>query len=188
VRRFFLNGVHVMLVVLALLTIVLWSYSYYASEIIGRLTQDQLWQVQLTKGQMGFYIDTIYDSRASYQGFQPYGFFHSKRWIPPAGFPPLAATTGADFHWTLAGFEMASVHPVAWPSITRFVAAPMWFVAIFFLTGPAVKVLRLLRDRNNPVGGKCATCGYDIRHSYGRCPECGSAVSSAATFGPSDQS
>ena len=47
------------------------------------------------------------------------------------------------------------------------------------LTGAAVAATlfggRRVRERR-AVAGLCADCGYDLRQSEGRCPECGAAI------------
>lgn len=54
------------------------------------------------------------------------------------------------------------------------------FIAVQFLIGCIVlSVLRLLGRllrSSEPGPGCCAECGYDLRASHGRCPECGAAI------------
>ncbi len=47
---------------------------------------------------------------------------------------------------------------------------PLWFPAVVFATLPVVWVIP---RRRKYAAGLCAACGYDLRASAGRCPECG---------------
>ena len=53
---------------------------------------------------------------------------------------------------------------------------PFWFLAAAFLAMPLARLVRLARSRRRTRGGLCATCGYDLRASPGRCPECGTST------------
>ena len=62
---------------------------------------------------------------------------------------------------------------------TCFVIVPAWAVALPLAMRPAVCVRRKLRRRcvNGRIAqGRCARCGYDLRATPGRCPECGRAA------------
>jgi hypothetical protein len=54
-----------------------------------------------------------------------------------------------------------------------YVAIPIWFLLplLGFLPGRAV--VRRLRERRHARVGTCRVCGYDLRASPERCPECG---------------
>ena len=55
------------------------------------------------------------------------------------------------------------------------VEAPLWFLAIGFAVLPALNVGWSLRRRSRNSGRRCSTCGYDLRATPERCPECGTA-------------
>ena len=46
---------------------------------------------------------------------------------------------------------------------------------------PAVRVRSLLRERRRKRHGLCLACGYDLRATPGRCPECGHVAADAIT-------
>ena len=52
------------------------------------------------------------------------------------------------------------------------VAFPMWIPAALFAAVPAGRLVRRL-NRRRRAAGLCARCGYDLRATPGRCPECG---------------
>lgn len=67
-----------------------------------------------------------------------------------------------------------------------YVAAPYWFLTIFTIPLPALWVRRSLRRRRERKGlqtGICIQCGYDLRASPNRCPECGAAVPKKSSEG-----
>jgi hypothetical protein len=53
------------------------------------------------------------------------------------------------------------------------VVVPFWFLVILFSILPIVWIRRAIRDRARRAHGLCAQCGYDLRATPGRCPECG---------------
>jgi hypothetical protein len=58
----------------------------------------------------------------------------------------------------------------------RTVVAPAWFVIALSLVLPAsgtLRVTRAVRRHRRLRGGRCAACGYDLRATPERCPECG---------------
>jgi hypothetical protein len=58
---------------------------------------------------------------------------------------------------------------------------PLWFVAGVFGMMPCVW---FLRKRSRPHGGCCSRCGYGLRATPDRCPECGKVPNVASTMSP----
>jgi hypothetical protein len=54
-------------------------------------------------------------------------------------------------------------------------AVPYWFLLLVFLIAPLVW-LRQFRQAPSQRDGFCHHCGYDLRSSIDRCPECGSPI------------
>jgi hypothetical protein len=80
--------------------------------------------------------------------------------------------------FSFAGFEYGDTDYVDnwgdshFPVLSREAAVPLWFVMIVFGTWPIVKLVRIVRHRRD-VPGHCRRCGYDLRATPERCPECG---------------
>jgi len=53
---------------------------------------------------------------------------------------------------------------------------PIWWLLPALAVLPGVGLLNLAQKRRRHASGLCIHCGYDLRHSPDRCPECGSAV------------
>ncbi len=55
----------------------------------------------------------------------------------------------------------------------RFWAVPMWLPCLLLAILPVAWLREVYRRRQLQRTGKCTACGYDLRASPGRCPECG---------------
>ena len=61
----------------------------------------------------------------------------------------------------------------------RSVALPHWFLVAVAAVPPAIwlgRVRRARRTRHRQVNRLCPSCGYDLRATPDRCPECGESV------------
>lgn len=64
-------------------------------------------------------------------------------------------------------------------SIVSQTEVPEWFVALVLAVLPTcwlVRKARAVRRGRRVAAGLCVTCGYDLRASIDRCPECGAAI------------
>lgn len=112
-----------------------------------------------------------YDGR----GERPTGVFHlvQRQWnlrmpaYPPG--TPLLKRLGFDAY----GFYEPALFGGA-PA--RAVWIPYWFLVLLTLTAPTLwlwAVVRRLRRNGRAAFGLCPLCGYDLRATPKRCPECG---------------
>ncbi len=92
---------------------------------------------------------------------------------------PTLLKLGVD--WTYTVEDAADLGIGVWPTVTRLrdpppsvdgqtaVALPFWLLVGGFGVLPIVGLFR----RRQTMPGHCRRCGYDLRASPGRCPECG---------------
>jgi hypothetical protein len=73
-------------------------------------------------------------------------------------------------------YSMVSVDLGLWTGY-RSVALPHWAVAA--LTAASALLFRARRRHLGRCSGLCPTCGYDLRASPERCPECGATPQGA---------
>ena len=80
-----------------------------------------------------------------------------------------AALTSVPRQWPNGGYGSERVP-------ARCLFLPYWLLVVTFAIAPAGYVLDLNRRRLRARRGLCSKCGYDLRESQERCPECGTAV------------
>jgi hypothetical protein len=101
--------------------------------------------------------------------------------------------------WISRGAEVTRVaarHENSWMTSFGYWAAPGWNVhaieyeihywplTFLLAIAPATRVIAEFRRRRRLAAGHCTSCGYDLRATPDRCPECGAdAVSVAARGG-----
>jgi hypothetical protein len=104
------------------------------------------------------------------------------RWLPYSGasghrdlWYGETGTSGFAGVWWYAGKPRGDG---AGPMYELFV--PHWLSALMTSILPAVWLMRWQKRRAGNVRGNCLTCGYDLRATPERCPECGVEVPYAA--------
>lgn len=74
-------------------------------------------------------------------------------------------------------YVRATMYPagtaVPFASGMRFIVVPWWLIILVGLLPSAIYAAMWIRRRRRVTTGMCAACGYDLRASPERCPECG---------------
>jgi hypothetical protein len=64
--------------------------------------------------------------------------------------------------------------------IGTWLVAPYWLLVGLTAIAPLCALMRRRRAARRRPSGVCTTCGYDLRASKERCPECGTPITSNA--------
>ena len=86
----------------------------------------------------------------------------------------------SDWHWQHLGFIVTANHqngkmPEAGFSIT----VPYLFIFVLTVATPVILIASFFRRRLKIMKGQCSICGYDLRATPDRCPECGTIPSAS---------
>ncbi len=90
--------------------------------------------------------------------------------------PPISRANGFGFGWVVSDWAFAS--PDGRPlGILKMLAVPHWMLFITTVLLPAGQALAWATRRRRQHKGLCAVCGYDLRATPERCPECDASPS-----------
>lgn len=179
--------------------IALWARGYWMRDSVWYSTDTKRYSLHSYRGQIWFWTLTVTPSPTGFvwttqarmrAGWlwdsTPDTFYDQLRKQSPKGnLPPevfLAAASSGGVDRRRLGFGYAQSNrwlPVAqlsvgYPTARSFaIYCPHWALAMLFALPPGAAILRLMRTRRRRIRGLCRVCGYDLRASPDRCPECG---------------
>jgi len=159
VKHRLFNLAAVLSLLLCLVTGALWMRSYAIGDALGCLNSK--YYVASSRGRVCFVV--LHN--------QPFPNPFNREVVQRREFvsywqsPVTLRTTVLEPTFAFAGFSSTRC-PRSWVDFV----VPMWFVVLVGTLAPGIWVSRYRRARAN---GACPTCGYALRATPERCPECG---------------
>lgn len=103
---------------------------------------------------------------------------------PARHYPRLWEFLGSDMnHQSWAGIEYERKTDFAGSDV-RGLVIPLALPVIIACIAPLIAFIRWFRSDRRLREGHCVLCGYDLRATLERCPECGAAVPEKTTATP----
>jgi hypothetical protein len=180
-RRLF-TLVSALFLLLSVATVVLWARSYWRSDAIY-LSRWSLYSISSSKGGVVWIVRTsVYTHFDGTVTSEPFSPVWSISYSPEADFPRIALW---DSEHGALGAGYCDGMEFLWVSVEgsedtrcRMVALPYWMLSTAALAVVSVYPLRSIRSAGRARRSQCVRCGYDLRASPERCPECGTRIHS----------
>jgi hypothetical protein len=166
---------------MALCTIALWVRSYFYLDSVKSYSPDEkrFIYVVLLRGGLQIAKSRGYENRLG-NGFESshlsrfMGGAPGDEWQILTGWGTLSRKSMIGFRWARGDlhYQSADLPPAPFWSVR----IPLYLLLALFLTLPAWWLWRFLaaRQRANRIKvNRCEQCGYDLRGTPARCPECG---------------
>jgi hypothetical protein len=148
------------------------SVSWHDARTSGRVSSTLGYLVvQLTRYDAPW--DAKYFRRPQYERW-PFAVAPTIFRVYPGPQPGIRQTT-----WERGGFEWHTMRDGPRGTLSVMAVAPWWSIATLTALAPlactGACVRGVIRERRRQRRGLCADCGYDLRATPVRCPECGTA-------------
>jgi hypothetical protein len=167
--RRLLNLLTVLSLLLCVAAVVLWVRSLFVFDDSHFLVGDRSLGVGSFRGEISLsQVDA---------GPLAHHFTTEWRTTPVSKIDQSQERLSAQCQWRLLGVGVG--RHVFWageplkPLTNRVLILPYWLLAVVTSAPPAMRGIRLLRARRRVIHSLCPQCGYDLRATPERCPECG---------------
>lgn len=171
--RMLFNRLSLISLILCFLTIVFWVRSYPQRDVAGMRWSARGDYIDCAIGtNRGLFAISIFEvpdaerariERTIHEPLDTHRFVYHR----------VAPTRGPEPSrwWNKLGFAAeSSTFITGLQTHSSIVFMPLWLPLLLTLVVPTAQCIRYVRRRRQ---GRCAICGYDLRASSDRCPECG---------------
>lgn len=160
--------------------IVLWVRSYWIADDVERIGSRTVWTFTISRGRVEFHYEPEADTAYSPLGWQRKSSASPSELKVDVPGNPLGIP-GVDIYRVYVnafGFGLWTFQETAASARIYWLIVPFWFVALVFAIPSILLARKHWRPRHSHL--HCQTCGYDLRGSTDRCPECGTPITLTA--------
>ena len=167
-KRLLLNLAALVSVLLCIASIAIWVRSHGQWDMLAYEGGNVQATLTSLDGRVQFF------RRSGFPRAEPEWDFHSRP--NPSGWMIDSMPGRRWYQWL--GFDFRSTPSGVVPR-DLIVMLPYWFLTLVTAAGPVGWMVRRVRHR--PMPGRCSRCGYDLRATPDRCPECGARATPSVT-------
>jgi hypothetical protein len=161
---------------LCVATVTLWARSYRMAEWVTNVDAQRKFAASSAFGEIGFSVDNDVDTRRRKGSWQYDAYPYPERYIARSTGNTVTWWGRAGIRYQVNVYPFLSSNPLLAPLpdiVERRWLIPHWMVAAVFGIVPLARVTAWIGRRRSKRHGLCTVCGYDLRATPGRCPECG---------------
>lgn len=151
-----------------LVILVVWARSYWAAQYVGRSTPTHWDGVLSMRGILRL-------EHGTYAADKPGWSYVTYAIKDRSGlWPELTTRDRGGGPLKRLGFGTAAIDYYSDGKMRRYALyLPHWAAALSFAILPTLTFSQAIRCRRRSARGRCPSCGYDLRATPDRCPECG---------------
>jgi hypothetical protein len=169
-RRVF-NAIAILSLVFCLAMAALWARSFWYSDLTGHANSAGSWYVASWTGTLLLHTDNNPEGGS--------GLLYSQKLtgVESDSFRNISRLGFVDYKEAY-GSHRLDVWPPPGPNVpaiihSRYIRIPDWFLVAVFAVAPIIYFILIILLRRRITTGCCLRCGYDLRATPDRCPECG---------------
>jgi hypothetical protein len=172
-RRMFLMCAWVVSVLLVGCLAVSWGMSFRRADWVTWTGNRLSFGVSSSRGELALRVERRLLPRQPWVDASPFGLRHVSLVPAPEFRRGFGRSQVAGFGWTRGGARLMTTPPTP-VQTSDTILVPHWAGLLLCSLLPAIHLRRRIRTMRTP--GACASCGYDLRATRYRCPECGTPV------------
>ncbi len=182
VRRRLLRLFSVISLVICLTTAVMWVRSYFRADYLTRKDYKEsptaaIQRVQALvfyQGSVSYYSYLVDDRSPLSESYNYWDFDDTENGWDPWSISSTSFARRLGFGYEYSTQPAASNSGLITPMVFR-IRVPYWIIFVLTAIKPWRSIARFMRHVRRLRTGCCLFCGYDLRASPDRCPECGAA-------------
>ena len=173
VRRVIFQGLTGLSLLLCGVLVIFYVRSFWKADYAFRVSEVNWTHLTSSRGRVEGYWKT-----SNVRRFGPQRLYYSVR-VPTdlALDPPFPASADPALHrrWAVGSWGLTVDRDAS--DVVRILVVPYWALVLGLGVAPVIRFglwyRRTSRRRERLLAGCCVQCGYDLRASRERCPECG---------------